>query len=95
MLEKLYRGSEDGFNGTAYHSKCNRLSHILNVVKSEYGERFGAYSSVSFDSSLSAYNDRNAFLFSLTKQKKFELIDPESKSWAFHPGPCNRIILFG
>jgi hypothetical protein len=32
ILEKLYRGSEDGFNGAAYHSKFNFTSHILNVV---------------------------------------------------------------
>jgi hypothetical protein len=75
-LEKLYSGSEHGFNGTAYHAKCNHLSHILNVIESEHGEKFGSYSSVKFDSSCKWYKDPNAFIFSLTKKNKFDLIDP-------------------
>jgi hypothetical protein len=31
-LEKMYRATVDGFNGTAYHAKCNNTPHILNVV---------------------------------------------------------------
>ena len=49
-LEKLYRATEDGFNGTAYHAKCNNKENILNVVESEHGKRFGGFSSVKFDS---------------------------------------------
>lgn len=65
-LERLYRGSDDGFNGAAYHAKFNFTPHILNVVKSELGNRFGSYSSVSFDSQNRYYNDPKAFIFSLT-----------------------------
>jgi hypothetical protein len=49
-LEKLYRASEDGFNGNAYHAKCNGIPHILNFVESEHGRKFGGYTSVQFTS---------------------------------------------
>ena len=93
-LEKLYRATEDGFNGTAYHAKCNNLCHIFNVVESEHGKKFGGYSSVQFDSTNKWYVDPNAFIFSLSDKKKFEHINPQSPH-AFCPGPSDRIILFG
>ena len=49
-LEKLYRATEDGFNGTAYNAKSKNLSHILSFAESEHGKKFGGYSSVQFDS---------------------------------------------
>jgi hypothetical protein len=70
------------------------LSHIFNVVESEHGKKFGGYSSVQFDSSGKWYADPNAFIFSLSNKKKFEHIDPQT-SYAFCPGPSNRIIYFG
>ena len=78
-LEKLYRATEDGFNGTAYHAKCNNIENILNVVESEHGKRFGGYSSVKFDSTNKWYVDGKAFIFSLSEKKKFEIIDPNSE----------------
>ncbi len=75
-LERLYRGSEDGFNGTAYHAKCNNIPHILNVVESQYEKKFGGYTSILFNSIHREYIDPNAFIFSLTEKKKFELIEP-------------------
>ena len=67
ILEKLYRGSDDGFNGPAYHAKCNHTPHIINVVESEHEERFGGYTSIEFNSIHREYTDPNAFLFSITK----------------------------
>lgn len=55
FLEKLYSGSGNGFNGNAYHAKCNHTSHIFTVVESEHGKKFGSYSSVPFDSSNKYY----------------------------------------
>ena len=71
-LEKLYRATEDGFNGTVYHAKCNGIPHILNVVESEHGKKFGGYCSEKFDSPNNIwYKDPAAFIFSLTDRKKF------------------------
>ncbi len=76
-LEKIYRATEDGFTGTAYHAKCNNQTPILNVVESEHGRRFGGYASAKFDSTSGKwYKDENAFVFSLTDKKNFQLIDP-------------------
>lgn len=75
-LEKLYRATVDGFNGPAYHAKCNGISGILNVVESEHGKKFGGYSSVKFDSTQGKwYKDPNAFIFTISDKKKFEIIE--------------------
>ena len=94
-LEKLYRASEDGFNGTAYHAKCNNIENILNVVESEHGKKFGGYSSVKFDSTNSKwYADEKSFIFSLTERKKFDIIDSTSDK-AFHADPRLYINIYG
>jgi hypothetical protein len=93
-LEKLYRATDDGFNGTAYNAKCKNLSHILSLAESEHGKKFGGYSSVQFDSACKWYADPNAFIFSLSDKKKFEHIDPQT-STAFVLGASDRIIHFG
>ena len=54
-LEKLYRATEDGFNGTAYNAKCKNLCHILSFAESEHGKKFGGYSSVQFNSECKWY----------------------------------------
>jgi hypothetical protein len=93
-LEKLYRATEDGFNGTAYHAKCNNLCHIFNVVESEHGKKFGGYTSVQFDSSGNWYADPNAFIFSLSNKKKFDIINPQTP-YAFYYNSADRIMYFG
>ncbi len=71
-LDRLFRGSEDGFLSTAYHAKCDNQSPILNMIESEHGRRFGGYTSVKFDSSSKWFKDENAFIFSLTENKNFK-----------------------
>jgi hypothetical protein len=65
-LERVYRATEDGFNGNSYHAKCNDKSPLMTVIESEYKRIFGGFINVKFDSTQKWHYDPDAFLFSLT-----------------------------
>jgi hypothetical protein len=65
-LERIYRATEDGFNGNAYHAKCNNNSPLMTIIQSEHYRIFGGFVNVEFDSSNKWYNDPDAFIFSIT-----------------------------
>jgi len=75
ILERLYRGTEDGFNSTGFRSKVHMKEHILIVAQSEHNKIFGGYTSLGIDKNKAdGYcTDNHAFLFSLTSQTKHSL----------------------
>ena len=40
-----YRGSDNYFSAQAFHQKCDNVGPTITVVKSEFGEIFGGYTS--------------------------------------------------
>ena len=49
----------------------------MTIIQSEHNKIFGGFFNEKFDTKKSQYfNDFNAFLFSLTKKKKFKVIKP-------------------
>ena len=72
----LYRGSYYGFNREAFAKKCNNKGPTLVLIKSEFGNVFGGYSSISWTtppgepSKWAYYQDPDAFIFSLTNGTK-------------------------
>jgi hypothetical protein len=63
----LYRATRDGFNGQAFHSKCDGKENTITIIKSHLNNVFGGYASSAWNSSASYINDPNAFLFSLRR----------------------------
>ena len=81
-FELLYRATEDGDKANIYHSKCDNTGPNLTLIETKNGYRFGGYSSVN----LQSYNgihieDKNAFVFSLNKKRKYI---PKNTSIALH-----------
>jgi hypothetical protein len=66
----LYRGSEHGFLGQNFHSRCDKHANTLTVIKSENGNIFGGYTEQLWDSTSGHRADKNAFLFSLVNKDK-------------------------
>jgi len=65
QLKLLFRGSKDGFNAGAFHSKCNNQGATLTVVKAQNRPNiFGGYTSMSWSSS-NTYLQCECWLFSL------------------------------
>jgi hypothetical protein len=63
----LYRATRDGFNGEAFHSKCDGKRNTITIIKSHLNYVFGGFASSAWNSSFTRINDPNAFLFSLRR----------------------------
>jgi hypothetical protein len=69
-LEKIYRGSEDGFLAENFHKLCDSKSPTLTVVESSMGKKFGGYTLVPWSSEQGWKEDLESFVFSLSHQTK-------------------------
>ena len=70
-LRKLYQATLDGDSPFQFHSKCDNIPNTLTLIKSAGNSRFGGFASNYWESPLNTLDkdDKNAFLFSLDKQK--------------------------
>ena len=68
-LKKLYQATIDGDGAINFHSKCDNIPNTLVIIKSAGNRRFGGFTTQTWDSSNKYKDDKNAFLFSLDKQK--------------------------
>ena len=70
-MKKLYQATIDGDDAFDFHSKCDNILNTLVIIKSAGNRRFGGFTSKAWKSlSNGKYIDnKNAFLFSLDKQK--------------------------
>ena len=64
----------------------------MTIIQSEHNRTFGGFVNVKFDSTSQYYPDPDAFLFSITDQKKFEI---KLRGYAFYTLPNARIASFG
>ncbi|EFC38782.1 predicted protein [Naegleria gruberi] len=64
-IELLYRATRDGFSAKNFHEKCDNKGPTLSLIKSEHGNIFGGYTSVSWQSPENAtyFPDESVFLF--------------------------------
>jgi hypothetical protein len=63
----IYKATRDGFGASSFHSKCDGKANTVTIIKSNYNNVFGGYTSAAW-SSLSGFGqDANAFIFSLRK----------------------------
>jgi hypothetical protein len=76
----LYRGTRDGFDATAFHSKCNNHSKTYTILNAKGNEFiFGVFTTAEWDCSDKHKSDPNAFIFSLTNKNNSPLtmkVDP-------------------
>ena len=70
-LKKLYQATFDGDGAVNFHSRCDNIPNTLVLIKSAGNRRFGGFTSAKWESLTSGEykDDKNAFLFSLDKQK--------------------------
>ena len=72
-IELIYRGTRDGDSAETFHQKCDNKGPTLTICKEKNGIIFGGYTEANWDSERrQAKNDKNAFIFSITNNKKIE-----------------------
>jgi hypothetical protein len=96
VLERLYRGSENGFTAAGFRPKVHMKDNILIVAESDQGKKFGGYTSLVLLDGFSEngyYTDKQAFVFSLTNQTKHKLNQGKDANSIYY-GP-SYLFIFG
>ncbi|CDW78951.1 tldc domain-containing protein [Stylonychia lemnae] len=63
----LYKGTRDGFQAQDFHLYCDNYGPIVSFILSEHGQVFGCYTSISWSFASGYQKDKDAFIFSLSK----------------------------
>ena len=74
-IKKLYQASIDGDGAINFHNKCDNIPNTLVLIKSAENRRFGGFTTQIWEyiSPPGKWkDDKNAFLFSLDKQKIYK-----------------------
>jgi len=83
----IYRASQDGFEASSFHAKCDDQPNTLTVIKSTNDNVFGGYTEQSW-SGIGIYKaDPNSFIFSLINK----LNKPLKIKWSQNYGICCNI----
>ena len=69
--ELLYKGTRDGDKASTFHSLCDNKGPTLVIIVTENGSICGGYTTKNWDGSYNYHADKNAFIFSLDKKKKY------------------------
>jgi len=72
-----YRASKDGFSSSTFHSKCNGKGPTFTIMTNDKGRKAGGYMTSSWHSSSNYIYDSEAFLFSLSDNKVFDVRYPQ------------------
>lgn len=79
IVQLAYRGSRDGYSSDSFHKRCDEIGPTLTLIKSKKSEQvFGGFTKQSWNKSNQPAKCQETFVFSLTKKKKFPIVDSES-----------------
>ena len=87
----IFRKSRDGINASDFHKHCDNQGPTVCLMRTTKNYKFGAYSSISWQSSykLSNEDEGRVFLFSIDLNQKFEKIKNGSIQFSINDyGPC-------
>lgn len=82
----LYRATRDGSYPKDFHRKCDNKGPTLTIIKTNDNRKFGGY--ISKDRQYGDPNqvnvkDKNAFIFSIDKKKKFNIKDENTDAFSY------------
>ena len=76
-LELVYRAFDMGDKASIFHEKCDKLPMSLVLIETDKDIRFGGFTTKSWEGNNIKKKDKNAFVFSLEKNKIFDIIKDE------------------
>ena len=79
QINIIYRASIDGDSCESFFNKCGNKGPTISVIKSNKGKIFGGYSKAEWTdkSGMLRLYDNTAFLYSLDKMEKYNILKPE------------------
>ena len=88
-IKKLYQATKDGGEASNFHKLCDNLPNTLTLIQSQNNRRFGGFTTECWESSIKCKSDKNAFLFSLDKQKIYKCKNYSNSIYCNSlSGPC-------
>ena len=89
LFKLIYKLNKENGSAKKFHECCDGKKNVMVLIRTSKNVRFGGYTSVGFDSFSNYKCDNNAFVFSLDKQKIYNIKEGKyaiscNKSY----GPC-------
>ena len=79
-VKLLYKATPEENTNDDFHRKCDNKGATVTLIETTKGRRFGGYTSLNWSSDEGWKDDKEAFLFSLDNDKKYDVIqDSEYK----------------
>ena len=74
-MKLIYRATDHGDTAQIFHEKCDKISPILILIKTEQHRRFGGFTQAFFESTekMEGKPDGSAFIFSLDKLRSYDV----------------------
>ena len=63
----LYKATRDGFQASAFHSRCDNITKTVTIIKNSLNYVFGGFTAAKWSSTAGWISDPNAFIFSLRR----------------------------
>ena len=73
-VKLLYKATLEENTRDDFHRKCDNKGATVTLIETTKGRRFGGYTSLSWSSNEGWKDDKEAFLFSLDNDKKYDVI---------------------
>ena len=77
-VKLLYKATLEENTPDDFHRKCDNKGATVTLIETTKGRRFGGYTSLNWSSNEGWKDDKEAFLFSLDNDKKYNVI-PDSQ----------------
>ena len=73
-VKLLYKATPEENTNDDFHRKCDNKGATVTLIETTKGRRFGGYTSLNWSSDEGWKDDKEAFLFSLDNDKKYDVI---------------------
>ena len=89
VFNLIYKCNENNDSSNIFHEKCDGKQDVILFVETTEGIKFGGYSSLSFNSNSKFTKDNKAFIFSLDKEKIYNVRKDRDAIYCYNGyGPC-------
>ena len=88
-VKLIYRATRDGFNASSFHSKCDKISNTVTIIKTTSNSVFGGFTSATWKHYNEYIYDENAFIFSLRRlgnknKLRFNVTSPNNAIFGYY-----------
>ena len=83
-LNLIYKASSDSDEARIFHLKCDYVPSSVVLIETDKNVRFGGFTSKNWYGNCEEKNDENAFVFSLNRLEKYDII-PGEKAIGCYP----------